>query len=557
VSKLTGNKYLAEALHGYEVDYLFHMPTVLLPAFAEMEKFGITMVATHGEKAAAYMADGYSRVSNKVSVIAAQAVGAANLAAGMQEAFLANSPVLALTGGPTKDTRYRHFYQEIDAHSMFDSVTKFNVEVPHVDRLPDLLRQACRSATTGTPGPAHLQLPRHLAEMDDEVAVPDTHPRAEKEYIRHPAYRPEPDAQAVERALTILNAAERPLIVSGGGVVSSGAQADLVAFAERNNIPVATSMNGKGSIGETHPLAIGVTGLYTRLCANEIAAQADVVLFIGSQTGSQVTHSWKYPPLGRVRTIQINIDPAELGRNYPAEVGILGDARATLRRMTEWSSPPPVRSAWLETVQSLVANWRTKNEPRLTSDAVPIRPERLMREIQNSLPADGILVVDTGHAGMWGAAMFDIAPGQTFLRAAGSLGWAYPAALGAKCAAPDRTVVCFTGDGGFYYHLSEMETARRYGINTVTVVNNNFAHNQEYGTMNRAYRDEQTAAARRMWTFDPKVNFQAIARGFGCHAVRVERPEDIRPALEEAMNCGEPAIVEVITDIEAMADKAV
>lgn len=557
MSTLTGNRYLAEALHGYEVDYLFHMPTVLLPAFAEMEKLGITMVATHSEKAAAYMADGYSRVSSKVSVIAAQAVGAANLAAGMQEPFLANSPVIALTGGPTKETRYRHQYQEIDAQAMFGPVTKFNVDVPHVDRLPDLLRQACRTATTGTPGPAHLQLPRHLAEMDTEIEVPDSLPRAEPRFIRHPAYRPEPDPVAIERAVAMLNAAERPLIVAGGGVVASGAQAELVAFAEKNNIPVATSMNGKGTIDERHPLAIGVTGLYCRLSANEIAAQADVVLFVGSQTGSQLTHSWKYPPLGKVRTIQVNIDPVELGRNYPAEVDILGDARATLRRLIEGSTPPPLRSNWLRSVSALTAAWRENAEPRLTSNASPIRPERLMREVQNSLPDDGILVVDTGHAGMWGAAMFDIKPGQTFLRAAGSLGWAYPASLGAKCAAPDRTVVCFTGDGGFYYHLSEMETARRYGINTVTVVNNNWAHNQEYGTMNRAYRDEQTSESRRMWTFDRNINFETIARGFGCHAVRVERAEDIRGALDEAIARDQPAIVEVITDIEAMADKAV
>lgn len=556
MSKRTGNRYLAEALHGYEVDYLFHMPTVLLPAFAEMEKFGITMIATHGEKAAAYMADGYSRVSNKVSVIAAQAVGAANLAAGMQEAFLANSPVIAFTGGPTKETRYRHQYQEIDAQTMFGPVTKLNVDVPHIDRLPDLLRQACRVATTGTPGPTHLQLPRHLAEMDAEIDVPDDL-RVEKEHVRHPAYRPEPDMAAVERAIALLNGAERPLIVAGGGVVASGAQAELVAFAEKNNIPVATSMNGKGTIDESHPLAIGVTGLYARLSANEIAARADVVLFVGSQTGSQVTHSWKYPPLGAVKTIQVNIDPVELGRNYPADVAIMADARAALRRLIERTAPPAVRSGWLEAVTALTAAWREKTEPRLTSDANPIRPERLMREVQNALPADGILVVDTGHAGMWGAAMFDIKPGQTFLRAAGSLGWAYPASLGAKCAAPDRTVVCFTGDGGFYYHLTEMETAKRYGINTVTVVNNNWAHNQEYGTMNRAYRDEQTSEARQMWTFDRSVNFETIAKGFGCHAIRVERAEDIRAALDEAIQCGQPAIVEVITDIEAMADKAV
>ncbi len=186
-----------------------------------------------------------------------------------------------------------------------------------------------------------------------------------------------------------------------------------------------------------------------------------------------------------------------------------------------------------------------------SSDAVPLRPERLCREIEALLPADAILVSDTGHSGIWSGMHIELTrPTQTYLRAAGSLGWGLPAALGAKCACPDRPVLCFTGDGGFYYHLAELETALRYGINAVIVVNDNHSLSQETEVFDQAYGGKQRRGLE-MWQFRD-VDLAAVARAFGCHGERVERPEQIRPALQRALSCGQPAVVDVVTDIQVL-----
>ena len=553
MARMTGHRYMAEVMKAYEVDYVFHMPTILLPAYAEMEGMNITRLSTHSEKSAAYMADGYARASGKPGIVMAQTVGAANLAAGLQDPYLAGVPVIAITGGRLPDTKYRNVYQEIEAHRMYDPVTKFNASVDKVERLPDLIRQAFRAATTGTPGPVHLELPGASGLIDAEFEVSDSLPMAEEQFKRYPALRPEPDMEAVRAAVRLLRDAERPIIVAGGGVKTSGAQAELVELAELLSIPVATSLNAKGSISETHDLAVGVVGTYARLSANKAVSEADLVFYVGSHTGSQVTNNWRTPTIGSARVIQLDIDPMELGRNYPNEVALLGDARTTLRHMVEVSEQVTDRGPWLGRTRQIVQEWRQQYAPLLNSDAEPIRPERLCKEVQDVLPGNGVFLSDTGHAGMWTGGMMDFQPGQTYLRAAGSLGWAYPASLGAKCATPDRDVVCFTGDGGFLYHLTELETALRYGINTVTVVNNNYSLNQEYEGMNRAYKGSEHGDGVKMWQFERAVSYARVAEAFGCAGFRVEKPGELRDVLKEALTCGRPAVVDVVTDIEALA----
>lgn len=555
MAKMSGNRYFAEAMRAYGVSHLFLVPTIVVPALAEMEGMGITRVVTHGEKAAAYMADGYARASGRPGVCMAQTVGAANLAAGLQDPYLACSPVIAVTGGRLPLTKYRHVYQEIEAHRMYDAVTKLNAQVDTPQRLPDLLRQAFRVATTGSPGPVHLELPGSAGQIDGEIELPDSLPIAEPQFSRYPAVRPEPEAAAVRAAARLLREARRPVIVAGGGVRSSGAQAELLELAELLSVPVATSLNAKGTMPEDHPLSLGVVGTYARLSANKAVSEADLVFYVGSHTGGQVTNNWRTPPVGSVTVIQADIEAAELGRNYPNAVSLLGDAKVTLRRIVEVSEPVSDRREWLARTQALSAEWRRQKEPLLKSDAVPIRPERLCAEVQAFLPPDGVLVSDTGHAGMWTGAMIELRPGQDYLRAAGSLGWGFPAALGAKCALPDRTVVCFTGDGGIYYHLAELETAARFGINAVIVVNNNQSLNQETMIYERAYNGRQTQEALKMWQFEP-VNFAKVAEAMGCAGFRVESPGEIQAALRAAAACGRPAVVDVVTDITALADTA-
>ena len=549
--RMSGARLFAQMMEGYGVTHIFFVPAFMLKAFAEMEDLPIKRLMVHGEKAAAYMADGYARASGRPGVCMAQMIGASNLAAGIRDAHMAGAPVIAITGGPTPQSRYRHAYQEVDDITQFDAVTKFNAQVDIVTRLPDLLRQAFRVATSGAPGPVHLRIQSHLGQITEQEAELD--PLVETMYQRVPAFRPEPEVQRVRDALAVLAAAKRPVIVAGGGVIRSGAEAEVVELAEKLQIPVATSLNAKAAILDRHPLAVGVPGAYSRDCANRVLHEADLAFFIGSRCGGQVTNNWMFPPPG-TKVIQLDIDPNELGRNYPNAASILGDAKVSLQRLID-AAPKvsPERGDWNGRAQQIVAEWRAENAAMRDSDAAPIRPERICREISDVLPADGVVVSDTGHAGIWTARFIELKhPGQSYYRTAGSLGWGFPAALGVKCAVPERPVVCFTGDGGFYYHIAELETARRHNINAVIVVNNNSALNQEINLNNAAYGGKQRGRAEEMWRF-PDINFAKVAESFGCVGLRVEKPGDLNETLKRAIAMDKPVVVDVVSDMYAIA----
>jgi acetolactate synthase-1/2/3 large subunit len=555
MAKQTGARFIAQSIHDYGITHVFFVPAILLKSLAEMEPLGITRVMAHGEKSTAYMADGYARASRKPGICMAQHIGGSNLAAGLRDAYLAGSPVVAMTGGPITATRYRHAYQDLEHFSQFDPTTKFNARVDDISRLSDLLQTAMREATTGSPGPVHLEIRGHHAELTlSEAEFPTLDPR----WSSVPPFRPAADPAAIDAALKAIAAAERPIIMAGGGVGWSGAQAEVVALAERLSIPVATSLNAKGTIAESHPLAVGVTGTYSRACANQAVAAADLVLFVGSKTGGQVTTGWKVPRPGTT-IIHLDIDAAEMGRNYPTAIPLVGDARTVLQQMLDASKGATAaasRAAWLAQVQGFVAEWRKGFEALLHSDAVPMRPERLCHEISQALPADAVLVSDTGHSGIWTGALVDVLrPGQRMIRCAGSLGWALPGSIGVKCALPGSTVVAFAGDGGFYYHMAELETAARYGINIVMVVNNNSSLNQEIPLIDDAYGDRLTERSRELWGFRD-VNFANIAENMGCMGIRVEDPAELPAAFAKAFAAGRPVVLDVVTDFRAMAPKA-
>jgi acetolactate synthase I/II/III large subunit len=555
--KMTGAQCIADMFKGYGVTHVFHVPAVMRTAFAEMERrTDIKRLHVHGEKAAAYMADGYARASGKPGICGAQVIGALNLAAGLRDAWLAHSPVIAITGGRDPKTKFRKVYQEVDDVPAFEPVTKFNATVDDVARIPDMLRQAFRSAVTGCPGPVHLQLRGNEGQLDADEA--EMEPLVEEQFARVPAFRPEPDDASVSAALKVLQVAERPVIVAGGGVRSSGAAQELVALAEALQIPVATSLNGKDSIPGNHPLSVGVCGTYSRESANRVVNAADLVCFIGTETGGMTTHFWAVPKIG-TPSIQIDIEPEALGRNYPLAAAVNGDAKVTLARMLTHADRATAakRKAWIGEVRKICGEWNDKYKEALQSDAVPIRPERLCHELSKHVPDDAIVVVDTGHAGMWMGGMFDLTSSrQSYLRSAGHLGWAFPAGLGAKCGCPDRPVVTFTGDAGFWYHIAEVETAARWGINAVTVVNNNGGGNQSKRGFDRVYGGKQTDKARELWTFS-KMNFARLAEDMGAVGIRVEHASAFPAALAQALSANRPVVIDVVTDIEALAPTAV
>jgi acetolactate synthase-1/2/3 large subunit len=555
--KRVGAEVLAEMLAGYGVTHVFMVPAVLRRTFAEMERrTSIARVHCHGEKSAAYMADGYARASGKPGICMAQVIGALNLAAGLRDAYLAHSPIIAMTGGRDPKTKFRKVYQEIDDVPAFEPVTKMNVTIDDVSRIPDMVRQAFRTATTGAPGPVHLQFRGNEGQLDLEEAEMDA--LVEAQFARVPAFRPEPEAAHVKVALELLQKAERPIIVAGGGARASGAGKELVALAEALQIPVATSLNGKDVIPGTNALCVGVVGSYSRECANLAVNRADLVCFIGTETGGMTTHFWAAPKIG-TPAIQIDIEPESLGRNYPLQASVLGDARSVLVRMLGQidKASAAKRAPWIKEIAALRGDWHTKYRSQLESDAVPIHPARICNELTRHMPDDAIVVVDTGHAGMWMGGMYDLrTPVQSYMRSAGHLGWAFPAGLGAKAACPDRPVVVFTGDAGFWYHIGEVETAVRWNLASVTIVNNNGGGNQSKRGFDRAYGGQQTEQARELWTYN-KTNFARLAEDMGALGIRVENPGDIAPALAAAVAANRPAVIDIVTDIEALAPTAV
>ena len=553
MSKMTGARFMAETIHGYGITHVFFMPYIAPRALMEMEKLGIKRIQTHGEKAAAYMADAYARIKRSPSLCMAQSVGAVNLAAGLQDAYLACAPVIALTGRENQINQQRHAYQEVDHVNPFSAVTKYSAFVANPEQLPIYLRQAFRSATSGTPAPVHLDLEGLAGQMVVDYEA-DLEVIIEESFVQVPPFRPEAELEKVTETLRLLTQAKRPVIVAGGGVTASGARAELLELAEKLSIPVATSLNPKAMFPYDHPLAVGVPGLYSRACTNQAVCEADLVFFIGSHTGGQVTNGYQIPPQG-TPIIQLDINPDELGRNYPIKVGMQGDVRNSLRRMIEHAETVKPRTHWINRLQELVKNWRESVNDVVNSDMVPMRPERLCKELTDYLPSDVILVSDTGHSGIWTGTIIDLKHSdQMFIRCSGSLGWGLPAAIGAKCAQPGRPVLCFTGDGGIWYHLSELDTAMKCGINVVILVNNNHSLNQEKGGVESVYGG-QTPGSDELWLF-PDADFAKMAESMGCFGITVHKPSELSGALDQAFAVGKPAVVDVKTHLEGIAPRA-
>ncbi|MCX7354995.1 MAG: thiamine pyrophosphate-binding protein [Alphaproteobacteria bacterium] len=548
----TGAQYIAEALCAYGVTHTFFVDAILRRGLIEMEKRDVTRVLTHTEKAAAYMADGYSRAAGRIGVCMAQAVGAANLASGLQDAFFARSAVLAITGHKAYPLVHRHAYQELPHEPLFRPVTRFSAQVETAAQLPFLLRQAVREATGPTPGPAHLDFSGHMGELVDmdEVTGPL---EVDARHAHYPAYRYVPPMEEIEAAANMIGAAQRPVLVIGTGAAQSGAGAELLALANRTGAPIAMSLGAKGLISDRDPVNVGIMGHYSAPHTNKTVYQADLVVFVGCYAGDLVTDKWRIPAPG-TRVLQIDPNPAELGRNYRDAVGLCGDPKLTLALLAK-RCPARADQSWLKKAQVLRAEWQAQIAPRLRSDARPIAVERLCHELTNALPRDAILVADTGYSGVWTGTLVDTnGAGQTYLRAAGSLGWAFPAAMGAKCAAPDRPVVCFSGDGAFYYHMAELETAKRWNIPLTVVINNNSALGQCIAGVRDLYKGNNGRVGD-MYDFVP-VNFANIAEEFGCKGIRVENPSDLGDALRAGIASGVPCVIDVATDPEAIAPEA-
>ena len=545
---------VAQMFRDYGARYMFGMPGgqhwPIYAGIAELRP-AIDHVSFRSEKDAAFAAFAYALVTGRPGICdGTVGPGATNLVSGVAEAWAASIPVVAVSGDVPTAGVGRWAAQEIDMRQVLRQFTKGVFRAERVDKIPELVRAAFRLATSGRPGPVHLVFPADLiaAEHDFGDAL-----YVEPENGVFPARRSAPDPAAVERAIDVIVESKRPVLFAGGGVLSSGASAELQEFAELTGIPVATSMMGKGSIPEDHRLALGAAvTFFTPACTyqmrgHEEMAATDLAILVGTRTDEAATAGWRMPRPG-TPCIHLDIDPAEIGRNYPVRVGLVGDAKLGLRalidayRRRSSSGVVPPRGDRAPQLARAVERWRAAVEPKLTSAEVPITGHRVVRELQAALDPTAIIVTDASLVPYYTGAFFDLRrSGRSFVspRGLGSLGSSVPMMIGAALAAPDRQVVAFGGDGGFAMAVGELETAVRSGIRAVYVLLNNSALG--YGVMTQGPDISQRYVP---------VRYAEAAEAFGCLGIRVEDPADLAGAIRTALASDRPALIEVISAIE-------
>jgi acetolactate synthase I/II/III large subunit len=552
---MTVSQVLAKMLRAYGAEYVFTLTGAPQDPLIDMQnREGVRVVLGRSERSALAMADAYARVTGKPTFGVVQfGPGSTYLPASIIDSFWASSPLVAISGTTTTKTRFRYEYQELEQTSMFPAITKWAGDLPQPERIADVLRTAVRASVSGVPGPSYLGIPADW--FSRKLTIPqDIY--AEPAFLRTPALRTSPLASDVERAIALLSSASKPVIIAGGGVILSEAWQELTDLAEALNIPVVTTMAGKGSIADTHPLAVGVCGRYSRKVANDTLAGADFCLAIGTKLSSMGTNVFQYPGKA-ARIAHFDLDPNSLGRTYREELSSVGDSREALRMLHEAALAARVNvvpagskwAAWTKQVQGAVAAWQ-QDLVRVSSEPMhegKLNPYHIMRLIDQHVGGDDMLVADTGYMAAWAVTVLQQKKaGRNTLRAAGSLGWAFPAAFGAKLAVgPKRRVFALTGDGGLGYHLPDLETALRLKTPTVTIVMNNCSLAFEYHVQKYVHEEMCPEASEFL-----DVQFADVAKAFGAHGERVTSADQFIPALRRAEESGKPAIVDVVVSRE-------
>ena len=550
--RLTGAQIIVEYLVNQGVRYAAGIPghgawtltDALIDRCAE-----ITTVQVMHEQSAVHLADGYYRASGEpMLALTSIGPGAANTVIGMATAYVDSTAVALFTGSTHTYMRGHGVLQELerrhvaDNPRLFEPVVKEWWQPSRVDDLPFVLHRAWNAMRTGRPGPVLLDVPMDVQAAAAEVRIPDP--------PRHEARgRPRPDADAVERAARMLAEAKRPLIVAGGGVITAEASEELRALAERLGAPVVTTWNGKGAIDETHPLAAQTIGDTGSTIGNALASSADVILSVGCRFVDWSTSSWRagvtfaIPP---TKLIQLDIDEREIGKNYPIEVPLLGDARAGLVDVLAALGHGRSRADYGDEIERLRAASQEQVEVKSGSDAVPMTMARAVREVQAATRPDAIVVTGAGlPQGMVKQRWLTRLP-RTHITSGGfsTMGFTLPAAIGAQLARPDAPVVAVTGDGDFLQTMQELATAAMLGTPVCTVVLDNSGWISIKGGQQAHFgRTTITDFVRDGRPYSP--DFAAIGRAFGIHAERADDPRDVRPAVERALASGGPSLVHV------------
>ena len=542
LATLTGAEAVVEMLKAHGVEIVFGLcGDTSLPLYDAFARLGsINHVLTRDERHAAYMADGYARLSGKVGVCEGPSGGGATyILPGLVEANESSIPVLAINTDVSVSSRGKFTLTELDQRSLMKPLTKWNAVLDRPADIPKVFRKAFESMTSGRPGAAHIALPFDV----QNAPVDRSDVWADPTFGLFPSRRTAPDPSLVELAAKALRKAKQPLFICGGGVVLSGAEAELLSLAEKLSAPVATTISGKGSMDERCAHSVGVVGSNGGTPETRaVVDAADLIVFIGCRAGSVTTERWRHPAAGRTRIIHIDVDPGVPGTNYKVDVPLIGDARLCLAALDE-ALEGYQREADLSWVDEKKRVKFEKFEALARSDDVPIKPERVVFELQKQLDPDAVVVADPGTPCPYLSAYYVVkGTGRRYFsnRAHGALGYALAASMGAHFAKPKAKTVAVMGDGSFGMCVGELETAVRLRLPITFVV----ISNAVYGWIKAG---QKSGYEQRYFSVDFGVTDHAkVAEAFGVKSWRVFEPGKLGAALKEAISFSGPTLVDIV-----------
>lgn len=535
--KVNGAKALIKCLEKEGVDTLFGYPGgQIIPFYNELYDSDLRHILVRHEQAAAHAADGYARATGKTGVcVSTSGPGATNLVTGIATAYMDSVPIVALTGQVPRSLIGNDAFQEADITGITMPITKHNYLVQDAQAIPRIVKEAFHIASTGRPGPVLIDLPKDVQNIEIDLQYP------EKVELR--SYKPtyKGNTQQIKRAAEEIANSCRPIIYAGGGVISSNASAELVELAEAIMAPVTTTLMGISSIPTEHPLYVGMLGMHGSKYANYAIQESDLIIAVGARFDDRVTGKIEsFAPNARI--IHIDVDPAEISKNVMVHIPIVGDAKQVLRTLVKYVRR--CKSAeWIKKVNQ----WKKEYPLTYRQSRDTIMPQFVIEQISEACK-DAIIVTEVGQHQMWAAQFFKYSEPRTFLTSGGlgTMGYGFPAAMGAKVGRPDKTVINVAGDGSFQMNSQELATVVQNDIPVVNVILNN-----GYLGMVRQWQ-ELFYDRRYSHTFiKGSVDFVKLAEAYGALGLRAEKPSEVRPAIEEAVRSGRPAVVEVIVECEA------
>ena len=538
---MRGGEAIIESLKNMGVKTIFGYPGgQTIPFYDMLYDADIDHILVRHEQCAAHAADGYARASGEVGVcLATSGPGATNLVTGIGTAYMDSSPIVAITGQVPTHLIGNDAFQEADIVGITMPIVKYSYQPKNPDLIPSIVKSSFEIASTGRPGPVLIDVPKEVQEgeltgFDDSL-------------IETPGYNPtiKGNLRQIKKARDLIKKAKKPMILAGAGVIIANASEELTKLAKTINAPVMTSLLGKGAFDETDDLALGMLGMHGRKVSNDYVNESDLLIAVGIRFSDRTTGRLdSFAPDTKI--IHIDIDPAEIGKNVEVDLPIVGDAKnilSSLNKVFKIYKPSNEVNQWTDMIKA------KKQEllPRVTYDDVPLKPQSVIKEISEVLTADSILTTDVGQNQMWAAHFFDTQKPRKFISSGGlgTMGFGFPAAIGAKIACPDDPVLSINGDGGFLMVCQELATVREYDIPVIAVVLENRTLGMVYQWQSLLYNERHSQTL-----LGNSPDFVKLAESFGISGVRVEKPGETKEALSSAIKDNEPVLLNVVVDSE-------